>query len=429
AIVGLGKKDEFTVDRARQAAGSVARRAQQLKLDRIAVVAFSERSTLTPADAGQAVVEGATLATYRYLRFKTKEENGPQELAELLILEREAARIPQIEEGTRKGELLARATILARDLVNGPGNLVTPTYLAEQARQMAEQRGIEIEVLGPDELRARKMGALLGVSQGSAQPPRMIKMRYRGASDASKTLAIVGKGITFDSGGISIKPSANMEQMKDDMSGAAAVIGAMQAIADLKVPANVIGVIPATENMPSGSAYKPGDVLTAINGKTIEVVNTDAEGRVALADALAYAVQAGADAIVDLATLTGACVIALGNWASGLVSNNDQLAEALEQAGRRTGDRLWRLPSWDEYAEQNKSDIADVKNSGGRPAGTITGGLFLTPFIDDKPWAHIDIAGTAWLEKDRPYAPKGAAGVGVRLLADFAEEWAKSPAI
>lgn len=429
AVVGLGKKEDLTVDRVRQAAGSAARRAQQLKVPRFATIAHGGQAGLSPIESAQATVEGSALATYRYLRFKTEKEDLPQAIDEMVVVERDQSKIGQLEQGARRAQIVAESATLARDLVNGPGNLVTPTYLADQARQAAARSGFECEVLGPEQMRALKMGALLGVAQGSAQPPRLIVMRYRGAGADAKTLAIVGKGITFDSGGISIKPGEHMEEMKDDMSGGAATIGAMQAIANLKLPVNVIGLVPATENLPSGTAYKPGDVLTAMNGKTIEVINTDAEGRIVLADALAYAVEQGADALVDVATLTGACVIALGHVASGAIANNDNLAAALIAAGERTGERVWRLPAWDDYKEQIKSDIADVKNTGGRPGGAITGGLFLSYFIADKPWLHLDIAGTAWTDKDLPYIPKGATGIGVRLLVEFAEQWAKNPPI
>lgn len=429
AVVGLGKKEEFTIDRARQAAGSAARRAQQLKLEKFATIAHGGQAGLSPAEAAQAVVEGSELATYRYLRYKTEDQDTRTALSELTIVERDESKVPQLEEGAAKGEVLAQATILARDLSNGPGNLVTPTYMAEQAREAAERYGLGYEALGPEEMRRLGMGAFLAVAQGSVQEPRLIVLRYNGAGEGVKKLAFVGKGITFDSGGISIKPGDKMDEMKHDMSGGAAVIGALAAIAALKLPVNVLGIIPATENLPSGAAYKPGDVLTAMNGKTIEVVNTDAEGRIVLADALAFAVKEGADVLIDVATLTGGVLVALGHLAIGAVGNNDRLVAALIEAGRRTGERIWQLPAWDEYKDANKSEIADVKNSGGRAASTITGALFLTRFIDDKPWCHLDIAGTAWVDSDRPYSPKGATGVGVRLLTEFAESWAESPAV
>lgn len=430
AVVGLGKQEEFTVDRARQAAGSVVTRARGLKVRSFATVVHGAgQGGLSPREAAVALAEGTLLANYRYTRFKTELAEAPPDLERATVVELDAGRSADLRAGIERGRILAEATNLARDLSNGPGNLVTPTYLADQAAAMASAAGIECEVLGPEETRALNMGALLGVAQGSVQPSRFVVLRYRRGGEGAKTLAMVGKGITFDSGGISIKPGERMEEMKHDMSGAAAVIGAIQAIAALAIPVNVLGLIPATENLPSGSALKPGDILTAMNGKTIEVVNTDAEGRIVLADALAYAVREGVDAIVDLATLTGACVIALGAWASGAVSNHDGLMASVEESGRRTGDRVWRLPDWSEYAEQIKSDVADVKNIGGRAAGVITGALFLTRFHGGKPWVHLDIAGTANIDKDRPYTPKGATGFGVRLLVDLAETWAKQPPV
>lgn len=429
AVIGLGKKDEFTIDRARQVAGTAARRAQQLKLGRFATIAHGGQAGLPPFEAAQAVVEGARLATYRYLRFKTEDQEGTAPVGEMTIVENDQGKVPELEEGAAKGTILAEATILARDLSNGPGNLVTPTYLAEQARDVATRHGLGYEALGPEEMRRLGMGALLGVAQGSTQEPRLIVLRYNGAQQGADTLGFVGKGITFDSGGISIKHGDKMDEMKHDMSGGAAVIGAMSAIAALKLPVNVLAVIPATENLPGGSACKPGDVLTAMNGKTIEVVNTDAEGRVVLADALAYAVKEGAAVLVDLATLTGGVIVALGHIATGAVGNNDKLVAMLVAAGERTGERLWQLPAWDEYKEANKSDIADVKNSGGRAASTITGALFLTRFVGDRPWCHLDIAGTAWLDGDRPYSTKGATGIGVRLLTEFAEKWTQNSAL
>jgi leucyl aminopeptidase len=263
------------------------------------------------------------------------------------------------------------------------------------------------------------MGAILGVARGSLEPPRFIILEYGRARKGRRPIVLVGKSITFDSGGISLKPSEKMEQMKDDMSGGAAVLGALRAIAQLKLPLHVVGLLPATENMPSGTAIKPGDILKSLSGKTIEVINTDAEGRLCLADALTYAARYKPEAIIDLATLTGACVVALGNYAIGVMSRSPELMERIKRAGERSGERVWELPLWEEYNEQIKSDIADLKNVGGRGAGSITAGLFLHKFVGDYPWVHLDIAGTAWIETDRPYCPKGATGVGVRLLVEY----------
>jgi leucyl aminopeptidase len=314
-----------------------------------------------------------------------------------------------------------------RDLSVGPGNFVTPTYLAEQAREVAQRWGLEIIVWGKDELREKGMGGLLAVNQGSTQPPAFVAMRYT-APSATKTLAVVGKGITFDSGGISIKPADHMEYMRHDMTGAATVIGFLELAAATQLPVNVLGVFAATENLPSGSAYKPGDVFRAYNGRTMEIVNTDAEGRVVLSDALSYAAEQKPDAIVDFATLTGACVVALGNHASGLMTNDDRLAKLLIQAGELAGDRVWQLPLWKVYKEQIKTVMADVRNTGGRRAGAITAAHFLQEFVDDIPWAHLDIAGTAYTDPEQSYIPPynpryGATGVGVRLMWHFCQLW------
>lgn len=314
-----------------------------------------------------------------------------------------------------------------RDLSVGPGNIVTPTYLADQARQVAQEYGLEITVWGKDELRAHGMNGILAVNSGSAEPPVFVVLKYN-APNAARTLAVVGKGITFDTGGISIKPAEAMEYMRHDMTGAATVIGFLQLAAAANASVNVLGVFAATENMPSGSAYKPGDVFKAYNGKTMEIINTDAEGRVILSDSLAYAAEQKPDAIIDFATLTGACQIALGDHATGLMSNNQELATRVLAAGEKSGDRCWQLPLWPVYAEQIKTAMADVRNTGGRRAGAITAGLFLKEFVGDVPWVHLDIAGTAYADSDQtyvaPYNPRpGATGVGVRLLWHFCQDW------
>lgn len=427
AVVGLGKPEELTLDRVREAAGTVARRAVGLKLDRLAMTLFGQGLLgLGTEDLAQAVVEGAALGTYGYTRYKTEKKDLPPQLNELTIVDSRADLAPSIEVGALRGEVIGTASYMARDLANGPSNLVTPAYLVDQARTLAKTFGLGLDVLDREQMRQLGMGALLAVAEGSERPPFLIVLRYEGANSGRSPLALVGKGITFDSGGISIKPSEGMQEMKHDMSGAAAVLGVMQGLATLKAPVNVVGIVPATENLPSGSAFKPGDVLTASNGKTIEVISTDAEGRLILADALNYAANLGPGAIVDLATLTGACVVALGHWAAGAMSNDDALFDLLNASAETTGERIWRLPLWPSYSEQIKSDVADIKNVGGRDGGAITGGAFLSNFVGDKPWVHLDIAGTAYINKDRPYVPRGATGFGTRLLIDFAQRWAKS---
>jgi leucyl aminopeptidase len=343
------------------------------------------------------------------------------------VVEREADRADPILWGAGDPAALVDAVNLARDLSQAPGNAMTPTILADRAREMAEQRGIAIQVWGKEELREKGMNAILAVNAGSAQEPRFVMMRYDCGIAGAKTLAVVGKGITFDSGGISLKPGDHMEHMKHDMSGAAATVGFLQAAADLKLPCNVIGIFAATENLPSGTAYKPGDVFKTYQGTFIEIVNTDAEGRVILSDSLAYAVEQDPDAIIDLATLTGACVVALGYHASGAMGNDDGLLSLIKGAGDVAGERVWPLPLWKEHRRDIDSPIADIKNTGGRAGGALTAAAFLQCFVGGKPWVHLDIAGTAYTEswaRTPPYQPSNCAtGVGVRLLVEVARRW------
>ncbi|RMH14963.1 MAG: leucyl aminopeptidase, partial [Gemmatimonadetes bacterium] len=320
------------------------------------------------------------------------------------------------EAGLRVGRALADGANFARTLQFRPGNVATPSHLAEEARRMAEERGLEVRVLGPEEMRAENMHALLAVAQGSVEEPRLIVLEHRGGKDGERPLALVGKGLTFDAGGISLKPPAKMEEMKYDMSGGAAVLGAMQAIADLQLPVNVVGIVPSSENLPSGSSFKPGDIIGSREGKTIEIHNTDAEGRLILADALSYAQTFDPAAVVDCATLTGAIVIALGHDAIGLMGNDDGLVEELRRAGERAGERAWPLPMFEEYRRQLDSDVADIVNVGGRPAGSITAGWFLREFVGECTWAHLDIAGTAYGDGKLPYQRKGGYGLPTRLL-------------
>jgi leucyl aminopeptidase len=309
----------------------------------------------------------------------------------------------------------------ARTLANLPGNDLTPRMFAERAQTIAKDAGLGVEVLDEQKIAALKMGMLLGVARGSQEPPRLVVLRHDPPNAVKGVvLGLVGKGITFDTGGISIKPADNMDKMKDDMSGGAAVICAMSAIARLKVPVRVVGIVPMTENMPGGKAFKPGDVLISAAGKTVEIINTDAEGRLILGDGLWYARELGATHLVDVATLTGACVVALGKTTTGLFGSPAAWVEAVRRASLRAGDRSWPMPVFDDYKDQLKSEIADFTNTGGRPAGAITAALFLKEFVADLPWCHMDIAGTAWAEEAKPYQPKGATGVGVRTLVELA---------
>jgi leucyl aminopeptidase len=425
-LVGLGKPERLTLEELRQAAGCAARYARDLCASTIAVpIDDAERGHQPPSDAAQAVVEGMVLALYRFDKFKT-EENNRQDIAAVRFVATNRAQVRALQQGAEIGRIFGESTNMARSLVNHPSNEMTPTMLAEQARQMAKACDLTCEILNRQALEKLRMGLFLGVAQGSEQPPKFIILEHRGGKRSQGNIVFVGKGITFDSGGISIKSADGMERMKYDMSGGAAVIGALRAAALLKVPRNVVGLIPATENLPSGKATKPGDVHRAMNGKTAEIINTDAEGRLILGDALAYAARYKPIACVDLATLTGACVVALGHEAIGMMGNtqSEALMDRLRRAGMRTGERVWQLPLWDEYLEYVKSDVADVKNVGmGRAAGAIAGAAFLVKFVDGYPWVHLDIAGTAWADREQSYKSKGGTGVGVRLLTQMLLDW------
>jgi len=420
-LAGLGKKDDLTPDRLRQAAGKAAPFARNSGAKDIVLVADG----LGPdaEEVAQALTEGSVLGLYRFLKYKTNDENGRgKEIQAMTLLTENAASRAAMQKGAKTGEVIAGAAVMARDMVSHPSADMTPTIIAAKAKEIAKHYGMKVQVLERAQMQKLGMGALLGVAAGSVQPPKFIIVEYR-RGGKKPFIALVGKTITFDSGGISIKPAENMDKMKDDMSGGAAVLGAIRTAAELKLPLNIVGLLPATENMPSGSAYKPGDVLHTLSGQTIEVLNTDAEGRLILADALAYACRYKPAVIVDIATLTGACGIALGNEASGMLGNNDAFKQKLREAGEKTGERVWELPLWDAYHDQIKSDIADMKNTGGRTGSVITAAALLSKFVQKYPWVHLDIAATSWTEKDRPYTPKGATGVGVRLLTQFLRDY------
>jgi leucyl aminopeptidase len=367
--------------------------------------------------SAEAIAEGAILGLYSFSKYKKPEY---EDIDEILIVAKEGEEVPIIKSAIDKGKAVAQATNMARDMVNEPANYMTPTRMAEVAKEIATKYDLELKIFDREDMEAMGMGALLGVAKGSNQPPKLVVLSYKGDEGSQNTMGFLGKGITFDSGGISIKASEGMEEMKDDMAGAAAVMTALGAIAQLKPKINVTAVIPTTENLPSGTALKPGDILKAMNGKTIEVISTDAEGRLILADALSYAAKQGVSPLIDLATLTGACRIALGTFYSGLFGNNQELIDKVRKAAERTGERMWQMPMPEEYKEQNKSDIADIKNAGNRIGGAITAALFLAEFVDNVPWVHIDIAGTAFSSKESGYIAKGATGVGVRTLVELA---------
>lgn len=413
-IVGLGERKEFGLEGMRQAAGKACTHARSAGVKDAALLmgGFTFKG-VSVDDLAQAAVEGAILGPYKFRKYKSEEEGA--ELEKLVLLERDEHR-SRAEKGAQRGKIIAEAVNYVRDLVTSPGNEATPRMLAEEALKL-RKKGVSCRILDKAEVEKLGMGAFLGVAQGSVQPPKFMILDYNPGKES--TVVLVGKAITFDSGGISIKPSEKMDKMKYDKAGGVAILGVLRAAAEMGLKHRVVGLIPATENLPSGSALKPGDILKTASGKTIEIINTDAEGRLILADALHYALRYKPKAIIDIATLTGACVIALGNVASGLMGNDEGLKRKLKKAGEATGERVWELPLWKEYEEQIESDVADLKNVGGKEAGAITAASFLNKFVDGNAWAHIDIAGTAWNEKDKPYAPKGATGVGVRLLIEF----------
>jgi leucyl aminopeptidase len=423
-VMGLGKPEEFTLDRVRMLSAEAARHLRKIGARRIgSIVHGAGAAGFNAAQAAQAMAEGVVLGLYRFVRYKRNvEDDTPREIESVTFVERDRGKLRAMTEALRRGRIVAEATNAARDLVNEPGNTLTPSELARRAREMVRGIGIRCRVLGPQELRRLRCGALLGVARGSQEPPRLIILEYRGDRRRGAHLGLVGKGITFDSGGISIKPAENMEAMKGDMAGAAAVLAATTAIARLKLPIRVTTVVPATENLPSGSALKPGDILRAMSGKTIEVINTDAEGRLVLADALHYARNCKVTHLVDAATLTGACVVALGALNSGAFTNDQALLQKLLAAGRTAGERIWPMPMDSEYAELIKSDVAEIKNTGGRKGGAITGAKFLEQFVGDTPWVHVDIAGTFETDKEKGIQLKGGTGVMVRTFVNLATE-------
>ncbi|OGK76235.1 MAG: hypothetical protein A2W08_12585 [Candidatus Rokubacteria bacterium RBG_16_73_20] len=423
-VAGLGPRAETTAETLRRAAAAGVRRARDLGARAVAAEVLGDR--LPARQRAQAVVEGALLGAYGFERYRR--EKAERVVATLTVVEPDARHARDVAEGVHRGETFANATALARDLVNTPAKDLGPSDLARAAVRLARERKLTVRVHGRAECRRLGMGAFLGVAAGSAEPPRFIHLIYspagrpggRSAGRARKRVVVIGKGITFDSGGLDLKTSEGMLRMKYDMAGAAAVLGVMGALPILRPPVEVHGLIAATENMPSGSATRPGDVLRAMNGTTIEVGNTDAEGRLTLADALCYAVRrVEPDEIVDVATLTGACVIALGPLCGGLMANDAGLASRLLRAAEAAGEPFWQLPLIDEYKEHLKSEIADLNNVGPRGGGAITAGLFLKEFAGATPWAHLDVAGPAFTEKDLPLAPKGATGVAVRTLLTY----------
>ncbi|WP_432723782.1 leucyl aminopeptidase [Jeongeupia wiesaeckerbachi] len=413
-LLQLGKDSDLAA--LRKACDALARALVQGKSASAALVLPALKGIATD-DIAAAIAQSITFESYRFTQFKSEPEPAPV-LASITLLLAKKGDQKDAEEGLARGLAVGHGMNLTRDLGNLPGNVCTPTRLAEEAALLAERFHLKLSVLEEADMEALGMGSLLSVAKGSTQPPKLIVLEYHGEGSgkkAAKPAVLVGKGITFDSGGISLKPGEGMDEMKYDMCGAATVLGTLRAVCELALPVNVIGVIPSCENMPAGNAVKPGDIVRSMSGLTIEVLNTDAEGRLILCDALSYVAKFDPDVVVDIATLTGACIIALGHHTTGLFANDDELADALYAAGQQTGDKAWRLPVWDEYQEQLKSNFADMANIGGRPAGSITAAAFLSRFTRNYRWAHLDIAGTAW----KSGAAKGATGRPVPLLVEF----------
>ena len=431
ALVGAGDAAEFGPDLLRRLAVVAGLTARDRQATRVAFVsrqplAGSSAALSRPAQVAlaEAIAEGLLYATFDLASYKTEDHDvwAPERFL-VCVPGIEAEALRDVSRAVQQGVVLSGGMNIARSLANEPGNRLRPLDFAERAAGIASRAGLHVHVLDEEQIAAMNMGLLLGVARGSEEPPRLLVIRYDpGGAPLKPLLGLVGKGVTFDTGGISIKPSQGMDRMKDDMSGGAAVVGALCAIARLKPPVRVIGVVPIAENMPSGHAIRPGDVLKSASGKTVEVLDTDAEGRLILADALWYARQQGTTHLVDIATLTGACMIALGHQVSGLFARPQSWADAVLAAAHAAGDCTWPLPLVDDYVEMLRSDIADLKNVGGRPAGAITAALFLSAFAGPGPWAHLDIAGTAWNEDAKEYLPKGPTGAGVKTLARLALE-------
>lgn len=422
-LTGLGPKKDVDMEKLRGAYAKAAQHIRALGLKEFTFFMDTDDSRQTMNQMTEAAMEGAILGLYQFTPYKTMEREKIKIIERITVVDDRDDALREIRAAAKTAEIVARAVYFARDLVSTPGNEMTPSAMAQAARRIAKRQRVSLKVLDAAQMKKLGMHALLGVARGSDEPPKFIILEYRGAKRGESPIVLVGKGLTFDSGGISIKPSENMGEMKSDMAGGAAVMGTIMAAAELQLPLNVVGLVPATENLPGGHALKPGDILKSFSGQTIEVVNTDAEGRLILADALTYAQGFEPAAVIDLATLTGACKIALGDHVIGMLGNDGPLKEKIKRAGDQTGERVWELPLWEDYHELVKSDVADFKNAGGRAGGAITAAAFLSKFVGDYPWVHLDIAGPAWLTKDKPYTPKGASGIGVRLMLQCLRDW------
>ncbi len=422
-IVGLGEKEKFDLDVLRKASAAAIRAAKREKAKTVCSILHGAGiGKVDPKEAAQIITEVSQLAIHEFNKYKSKDKDNPKSTVQSFnIVESDKSKLKDIEEGIRLGNLGVKAQMLARDIVSEPANAGTPTFMANIARKIAKENSLKAEILDREGCQKLGMGAFLSVAQGSKQPPKFIVLRYTPKGRPRKHIAIVGKGITFDSGGLSLKPANSMETMKDDKSGAAAVLGVMSVIKEIKLDVKVTMIAPCTENMPGSAATKPGDIFKAMSGKTIEVLNTDAEGRLILADAVSYATKhEKVDEIIDLATLTGACVVALGDTTSGVMTNNSKLAEKIIKAGNEVGERMWQLPLLDEDRDKIKSEIADMINVGsGGQSGAQNGAVFIEKHVGNTPWCHIDIAGPSWTKNETVYGPKGPTGVGARTLINY----------
>ncbi len=419
-LVGLGTRETVTLERVRQAMGTAIKRARGVKAKGMACVMPDVPKTTERLDnVAQAIAEGTVLGDYRFTEYYTDHVEDRKTLQSCTLLAQTSSDQAKIAEGAKRGHILGEATCFVRDLCNHPANIMKPSRVVAEAKAIAKESKIRLKVLDRQHMKKLGMGGLLGVAQGSIEPPHFIILEYSGGPKSQRPVVLVGKTVTFDSGGISLKPSENMDHMKADMTGGAEVLAAIRSASRLKLPMNVISLLPVTENMPGGGATKPGDVHTMLSGKTVEIQNTDAEGRLILADGLAYATRLKPACVIDIATLTGAAIVALGAHAIGMLGNNDTLKNAMRKAGNDSGERVWEMPLWDDYFEQLKSDVADMRNIGGRGGGMITAAMFLSKFTGDYPWVHLDIASTDWSVGERPCIAKGPTGTGTRLLIQY----------
>ncbi len=423
-LVGLGERKKATLDTVRKAAANAAKKSVEMRVKTVSLAlhrAFEGRFDLRAM--GQAMAEGTYFGSYRYDEFVTKDEDGRLNSLSAEVIDSDSAKTTKLNKGLSRGIIIGRAQSYARTLANRPGNIINPPELAAEAKRVAKTTaGLTCTVFDEKQMAARGMGGVLAVGSGSQSPPRFIVLKYSPLGKAASgrpTIALVGKAITFDSGGLSIKHADKMDEMKLDKTGGITVLGTMKAVAELRLALNVFGIIPSAENLPSGTSYRPGDIITTFSGKTVEVVNTDAEGRMILCDGLAYAVKQNCDIIIDIATLTGACRVALGKYMAGLMGNDERLMKQLQTAAKESGEKVWPMPSGDEYAEEMKSKIADLKNTGSKWGGACTAAAFLRQFVGNAKWVHLDIAGTEMFDKATEYTTEGSSGFGVRLLTRY----------